>query len=160
MEVNWKNVHPALLELAIKKACVGFMPTPYLLGGQEPGVGLDCSGMVIESFKEVGLEITDRTALQLYTDIFLHDTPPKRGPVVEAFFGDGTLSDHIAIRLDGQHVIHSTDQEDWVAANNGVDGVMVTKYDHFIEVYKGIESTLNRIWLDLGWLLYFHEVES
>lgn len=46
---DWKKVNAAL---AFAKSCLGL---PYIWGGQDPEKGYDCSGLVVDTLKHVGI---------------------------------------------------------------------------------------------------------
>jgi cell wall-associated NlpC family hydrolase len=140
---------------------VEYLGTAYDTEGtvQTPGVALDCSGMIIEMFSDIGIVINDRTAAELISDVFALRTTPPRGPVVEVSFGDGTFSDHIAIKVTPRVFIHSTDDEDLVALNGGSDGVMVTSVINYYRVLSS-KTNLSTRFLDFGALLTLNNSES
>lgn len=160
-ELNWSDVHPSQFERAFLQSALSMVGTPFDEEGtiQEPGVALDCSGMIIEIFEDLGVAINDRTAAQLASQIFTRISPPVRGPVIQVSFGDGALSDHIAFHPVGRVVIHSTTDEDLVALNGGNDGVMVTKSVDYFSIL-GPKTNLSVLYLDFGALLSYHNSEQ
>lgn len=58
---------------------------PYVLGGQGPK-GNDCSGLIVDAFKLIQQPIVDRTATQLYEDLFTLTSPPSVGPSIPCLF--------------------------------------------------------------------------
>jgi len=62
--------------------------TPYVLGGQG-SKGNDCSGLVVDVLALCEWPIADRTASQLYEDLFTLKTPPSKGPVIACLFQKG-----------------------------------------------------------------------
>ncbi len=71
--------------------------TPYVWGGETPGVGFDCSGLVQAAYAVAGVTLP-RVAQDQY------DSTPKLGPGAAlvpgdlVFFGDGPASiDHVGL---------------------------------------------------------------
>jgi cell wall-associated NlpC family hydrolase len=158
--VEWNDVHHSQFERAVANVLVDFLGTPFDTEGtvQTPGVALDCSGMVIEMFKDLGVEVADRTAAELGDDLFTLRQPPPRGAVVKAILGDGLYADHIAIYVTSRTLIHSTDNETFVDINNGNAGVMATKESDFFTILNPLTNLSTR-YLDFGALLSLHNSE-
>jgi len=58
----------------------------YEYGGQDPNQSLDCSGLVVQMFRELGLPIEDMTAGGLHEKLFTLSKPPDNGPRVCCLF--------------------------------------------------------------------------
>ncbi|MEA1980721.1 MAG: NlpC/P60 family protein [candidate division Zixibacteria bacterium] len=83
----------------IQTAC-SYLGTPYIWGGDDPS-GFDCSGLVVESLKSVGLlkEYEDFTADGLYRKYKSFEIKkPKKGALVFYFKNDYAF--HVGICLD------------------------------------------------------------
>ena len=88
----------------IAKLYIGF---PYLWGGQSPLNGFDCSGLVVEVLKSVGLisDTADFTAQQFYY-IFKHVNAPSKGYLV-CYGSSPSNVTHIGICIDEELMIES-----------------------------------------------------
>lgn len=93
-----------------QQACIRFLNIPYKWGGDDPGAGLDCSGLLQELLAMVGLDPKgDQTAQGLY-EYFLNNSDSKvgfdTGSIV--FFGQ-SLSQitHVALLLSPDYMIEA-----------------------------------------------------
>jgi len=78
---------------------------PYIWGGDDPVSGFDCSGMVIEILKSVGLlpRDGDWSADSLYRKYKARLSSPKFGCLV--FWGTPDKVTHIEMMMDEYHTI-------------------------------------------------------
>lgn len=161
---NWSDFDPNRFAHMMLREFLEWVGTSYLRGGQTKGVSTDCSGMVIETFKLLGLEITDRTSNSLYNEIFSLTQPLYRGPVVKAIFGyeGGGVAEwnHIGIEVNSRYVIHATDDATWVAQNGGVDGVMLTTMDNYLSRLEAVRDAVMTKYLDFAALISYHNSEA
>lgn len=98
-EDYFERMQPAISE------CLG---TPYVFGGETPGVELDCSGYVSYVYKSVGL-ISERYTAQGFYDICKKVDEPQVGDMV-FFAGTYNTSDyitHIGIYAGNGEMYHS-----------------------------------------------------
>lgn len=82
------------------QTAIAYLGTSYLWGGDDPS-GFDCSGLVVESLKSVGLlkEHEDYTAEGLYRKyISFEIKKPKKGALV--FYFKNNRAFHVGICLD------------------------------------------------------------
>lgn len=84
-----------------------FVGTPYKWGGDDPMLGLDCSGFALEILAAFGFKHPDMTAASLYiwckTSRFRDEVRP--GALV--FFGkDGAIS-HVAVAINSDLMIEA-----------------------------------------------------
>jgi len=76
-------------------AAMSFLGTPYVWGGEQPGVGLDCSGMVDHAFRAIGINVGSWTGQQLAAGTPIDPRNAQRGDLL---FPD---SGHVGIYLGG-----------------------------------------------------------
>lgn len=86
-----------------------FLGKPYLYGGDDPLIGFDCSGLVIECLKSVGMfPLQDMTAQNLYSYFKPTGTLNKAGPGALCFYGKSTSQiSHIAIMINDFQVLEA-----------------------------------------------------
>ena len=84
-----------------------FIGLPYHWGGDDPIDGFDCSGLVIEGLKAIGMVQRgyDDTAAGLFRKFMPKKVYKARSGVL-AFYGSGHVT-HIAICIDGKHVVEA-----------------------------------------------------
>jgi hypothetical protein len=83
---------------------------PYIYGGQS-GEGLDCSGLIIETFRRMGIPIRDMNAAEIRTHLFTLSEAPSVGPCLQAIFQrdpDNGSVIHVASLLTDTVVFHTT----------------------------------------------------
>jgi cell wall-associated NlpC family hydrolase len=121
-----------------------FTGVPYVFGGQTPE-GLDCSGLVVQTFQSIGLPIADRKASELYEDLFTLSVPPDRGPVLEALFSRDTKGeiDHVAIvvGLDADCVFHTTSSVGFAHYASRDAAIPKNAERRFLDVFSLLEDT-------------------
>jgi cell wall-associated NlpC family hydrolase len=85
--------------------------TPYIWGGDDPLKGFDCSGLVVELLKSVGMisEIDDYTADGLLRK-YLNNTVKKIGNPGQLIFrtNDEETAFHVAVIVDKTTIIHAS----------------------------------------------------
>jgi hypothetical protein len=164
--VSWNEIHPTVFERAFKMALLNWLGTPYLLGGQDEN-GIDCSGVIVEAFADIGLDITDRSSDDFVQGVdpsalFTLRSMPARGPIICGICGytTGTAQyGHIAIEFNERFVIHSTEMATCVAAN-GASGVMISKRQNlYIDLAANFDEIHLR-WLNFGLFLSAHNSEG
>lgn len=92
-------------------ALIRFGNLPYIYGGDDPAVGLDCSGLVQQCLKLINLDPPgDQTADTLFR---FFNNPGKGVPVVDCrlgdllFFGGLTRITHCALGIDDEHMFEA-----------------------------------------------------
>lgn len=98
---------------------------PYVWGGEQPGVGFDCSGLTQWSWRQAGVSIP-RTAQAQY-DAIVHIPLSALEPGDLLFWNDGTSSiQHVAMYVGGGEVIQAPETGETVSYasiwNNGLVG--------------------------------------
>lgn len=79
-----------------------FFGIPYKWGGNSPVSGLDCSGLVCEVLRSLGLIIDDMNAQGLY-DHFSKDLRPQLAGGSLLFFGKSRSTiTHVALAIDNK----------------------------------------------------------
>jgi peptidoglycan DL-endopeptidase CwlO len=96
---------------------------PYAWGGESPGVGFDCSGLVQWSWRQAGVDLP-RTAAAQY-DAVAHIPLSDLQPGDLVFWGYGGI-DHVGMYVGGGSVINAPDTGSVVSVmaiwNNGLVG--------------------------------------
>lgn len=95
----WEAMQPSI------QKCLG---TPYVFGGEMPGVGLDCSGYVSYVYSHVGLMSGRDTAQGIY-DSCIHTDNPQPGDLVffTGTYDSDTYISHIGIYAGNGQMYHS-----------------------------------------------------
>lgn len=95
------------MELLIQYA-MSFIGVPYKWGGENPISGFDCSGLVQEILRSVGLDPPgDQTAQMLYMH-FLKDSYDAKDAGALAFYGESLRKiTHIAMMIDPLRIIEA-----------------------------------------------------
>jgi cell wall-associated NlpC family hydrolase len=87
---------------------------PYVWGGEQPGVGFDCSGLTQWSWGRAGVSIP-RTAQEQY-DAIVHVPLSQLQPGDLLFWDDGTSSvEHVAMYVGGGKVIQAPETGETVS---------------------------------------------
>lgn len=93
-----------------QKLMLGYLNIPYIFGGKNPLIGEDCSGLVCEFLKALGvLSTNEELGSQQLHDKFKPMTV-ARGPSTGslAFYGaDESHIDHVAIFIDDNFVLEA-----------------------------------------------------
>ena len=90
-----------------------FLGTPYRWGGDDPLLGVDCSGLVIEVLKAAGVYkgSFDTTAQGLYDDLTKNKSAAlttSPAPMSIAFYGKSvTHITHVAICVSPTHILEA-----------------------------------------------------
>jgi cell wall-associated NlpC family hydrolase len=86
---------------------LSFIGVPYKWGGENPISGFDCSGLVQELLKSVGMDpLGDQTAQGLY-NAFSH-CPKELGQGALCFYGESLSKiTHVAFMIDSSRVIEA-----------------------------------------------------
>lgn len=93
----------------LKEYALQFVGTPYVWGGEHPGNGYDCSGLIQELLRSVGIDPPgDQTAQALY-DHFEHNGEwNRRAMGTLLFFGRSVRKvTHVAMALDQYRMIEA-----------------------------------------------------
>lgn len=86
---------------------MSFIGKPYIYGGNQPGIGADCSGAVIEWLGFLGIDVgRDRTSQDLFYWARERERMSATGIGSMAFYGSGINSiEHVAMMIDSYRVI-------------------------------------------------------
>lgn len=63
-------------------AAMSWIGTPYVWGGEQPGVGLDCSGLVDHAFRAIGINVGSWTGEQLAAGTPIDPAHAQRGDLL------------------------------------------------------------------------------
>lgn len=87
-------------------AALSQIGTPYRYGGNQPGAGLDCSGLTYFAHRTAGVQIprTSREQRQAARPVKLKALRP--GDMV--FFGSGGVVDHVGLMVDRERFVHAS----------------------------------------------------
>ncbi len=137
----WKNYYARKRFI---QTAISYIGTSYLWGGDDPS-GFDCSGLVVESLKSVGLlkEYEDFTADSLYRRFkFFEIEKPKKGALVFYFKNDYAF--HVGICLDKYFYISAIGGD-----RKSVSIENSNKQNAFVKI-RPIDSNIHKItYLDL-----------
>ena len=144
---TWKG-HPEIVNYAL--SCMG---TPYVLGAMEPGVGIDCSGLVCWAYGQAGIDLVSlgaRTADEItnlpHKEVKQEDA--KAGDLV-SWFGDYKHNGspywfHIAICDGHGKVVESTK-----SSSEGIDGVtyreVYSMYDRMVFFHPTVLDSIQEV---------------
>ena len=86
---------------------LSFAGTPYIYGGKNRLIGIDCSGLVEELLKSAGADPTGVQNSQMLYNI-LKDSTCKRQPGALAFYGKSLNEiSHVAMMIDYYRIIEA-----------------------------------------------------
>jgi cell wall-associated NlpC family hydrolase len=103
------GVQPAATASGAVETALQWLGTPYLWGGNTPGVGLDCSGLVQQALAAVGVRVP-RTSEQQYAASQRIDASQVRSGDLVFFSSDGPGATHVGLVVaPGQMVDAPTD---------------------------------------------------
>jgi cell wall-associated NlpC family hydrolase len=90
----------------VVSAALSQVGTPYRYGGNQPGRGLDCSGLTYFAHRTAGVQIprTSREQRQAARPVKLKALRP--GDMV--FFGSGGVVDHVGLMVDQERFVHAS----------------------------------------------------
>ena len=89
---------------------LSFVGKPYRWGGESPLTGFDCSGLIQELLRSVGLDPPgDQTAQALFDHFDLYgERDPRPGAGVLCFYGKDVSSiTHVSMMLDPYRIIEA-----------------------------------------------------
>ena len=85
-----------------------FVGTPYIWGGDDPILGMDCSGFAQEVLASIGFDPDgDQTAHGLYNYLKMNGLMSSRSKGALAFYGSSKRITHVAICLDDMFMIEA-----------------------------------------------------
>jgi hypothetical protein len=128
------DVDPIVFRHTFERELISWLGADYASpGGTTPGEGTDCSGLIVNGFLGMGLQIDDRSVYDFITDgIIMQDHPPVFGPrlaFATLYKSDGELR-HIAYLMDERNLIHST------TGSTLGSGVIVSRISDFYVVKR------------------------
>ena len=91
---------------AVVSAAQAQVGTPYKYGGNEPGRGLDCSGLTHYAYRTVGLKIPRSSVEQRLAARPVSPNAPRPGDLV--FFRTGPDSHHVGLMVDSERFVHAS----------------------------------------------------
>jgi cell wall-associated NlpC family hydrolase len=80
--------------------------TPYRYGGNEPGRGLDCSGLTHYAYRSAGVRIPRSSRDQHRGARPVKAKSLRPGDLV--FFHEGAGVNHVGLMVDGQRFVHAS----------------------------------------------------
>lgn len=80
--------------------------TPYVFGGNEPGRGLDCSGLTQYAHHVAGIQIPRVSTEQIKAARPVSGRPPQPGDMV--FFQTEPGQHHVGIMVDAERFVHAS----------------------------------------------------
>jgi lipoprotein Spr len=131
MQCLYSSENPIQLEFT--KRLVAYLGIPYVWGGQSKGA-VDCSGLIIQSLRDMGFSIKDRTAGGIFFDLCI-EGPSSPGlyplvflyPHAEPAATRDNIT-HVAAYLASNVVIQATEAKGNVHLISGDD--FVANYGH------------------------------
>jgi len=105
---------------------------PYRYGGNEPGRGFDCSGLVHYSYRRAGISVPRSTTSQRRAAARVAPSQLTRGDLV--FFNqEGKRSSHVGIYLGNNRFVHAPSSGKRVRVDSFDDPYWKK---HFVEVRR------------------------
>jgi cell wall-associated NlpC family hydrolase len=90
----------------VVSAAMSQMGTPYRYGGNEPGRGLDCSGLTFYAHSVAGVKIPRRSWDQRRDARPVSRQSPRPGDMV--FFQTGPGDHHVGLMVDSERFVHAS----------------------------------------------------
>lgn len=87
-------------------AALSQIGTPYRYGGNQPGRGLDCSGLTYFAHRSAGVRIPRTSSEQRQRARPVRVKALKPGDMV--FFGKGGVVDHVGLMVDRERFVHAS----------------------------------------------------
>ncbi len=92
---------------AVVDAALSQIGVPYVWGASDPGVGMDCSGLVSYAYAMAGAPVT-RTTYSQYAQCTLIDASEARpGDLVFMMFSAPGVPEHVGIYIGGGQMVHA-----------------------------------------------------
>jgi len=106
---------------------------PYVWAASNPNVGFDCSGLMVYSFKQVGVYLNRIAADQYYNGTPVSRDQLQRGDLV--FFSYGGYIGHVGLYIGGGQFVHASDYSTGVIISN-LSGYYLNTYAGAVRVIK------------------------
>lgn len=90
----------------VVSAALSQLGTPYRYGGNQPGRGLDCSGLTYFAHRTAGVEIPRSSRDQQAGARPVKVRSLRPGDMV--FFGAGGVVDHVGLMVDRERFVHAS----------------------------------------------------
>lgn len=90
----------------VVSAALSQVGTPYRYGGNQPGRGLDCSGLTYFAHRTAGLQIPRNSREQQRGARPVKVKALRPGDMV--FFGDGGVVNHVGLMVDRERFVHAS----------------------------------------------------
>lgn len=102
----------------LTKYAFSFLGTPYLWGGSSY-FGIDCSSLIMELLKSVGMApAEDSTADGLYRFFLENGDPADPSLGALAFFGTDKVIKHIGFCVCARRMIHAAGGNEWITTED------------------------------------------
>lgn len=115
---------PSDIGAAVVAAAESQVGVPYEWGGDTPGVGFDCSGLVMWAFAQVGISLPHFSGAQFAAGVQIPMSDLEPGDLV--FFANP--DDHVAIYVGGGDIVE--------APTFGQDVHIVPMYSEFVQAVR------------------------
>lgn len=110
---------PIFVESDVVNESYKYLGIPYVWGGTDPSVGLDCSGLTQLCYRNLGYNLSRTT----YTQVYEGDSVPVSLDSLRAgdllFFGDPKAPHHVALYVKDNYYIHAPHTGDVVKISSG-----------------------------------------
>jgi cell wall-associated NlpC family hydrolase len=90
----------------VVSAALSQIGTPYRYGGNQPGGGLDCSGLTYFAHRTAGVQIPRNSRAQQRGARPVKVKALRPGDMV--FFGQGGVVDHVGLMVDRERFVHAS----------------------------------------------------